>query len=95
MGLKGALVLFMMGTIMFCSLMASTDGRKLLTDVKHTNVPSTLYLTALPKGKVPASTPSRRGHAVAIDEKLIAGRHLAAIDRDRILRSVPSPGVGH
>ncbi|CDO96856.1 unnamed protein product [Coffea canephora] len=51
-----------------------------------------LYLTSLPKGKVPASTPSKKGHSVTVDEKLVA-RHLAAIDR--ILRSVPSPGVGH
>ncbi|KAL3522547.1 hypothetical protein ACH5RR_015381 [Cinchona calisaya] len=51
-----------------------------------------LYLNALPKGKVPASTPSKKSHSVTIDEKLIT-RHLAAIDR--ILRSVPSPGVGH
>ncbi|CAI9782089.1 unnamed protein product [Fraxinus pennsylvanica] len=41
---------------------------------------------------VPNSAPSKKGHDVTIDEKLIA-RHLAAMDR--ILRSVPSPGVGN
>lgn len=55
-------------------------------------VDARLYLNALPKGKVPASTPSNKGHENIIDEKLIA-RHLVAVDR--ILRSVPSPGVGH
>ncbi|KAK2975170.1 hypothetical protein RJ640_017383 [Escallonia rubra] len=66
------------------------DARKLL-NAQDKKAPS-LYLVSLPKGKVPASTPSKRGHATTIDQKLIA-RHLAAIDR--ILRSVPSPGVGH
>ncbi|KAL8460715.1 hypothetical protein ACS0TY_031507 [Phlomoides rotata] len=95
MASKGVVLTFLMGLIMFSTLMSSTHGRKLLTEVEQTNVPSRedrLYLTALPKGKVPASTPSKKGHAATIDEKLIA-RHLAAIDR--ILRSVPSPGVGH
>ncbi|KAK6133543.1 hypothetical protein DH2020_032672 [Rehmannia glutinosa] len=76
-------------------LLSSTHGRKLLMNVKIKTTPSLfdrLYLAALPKGKVPASAPSKKGHAVTIDEKLIA-RHLSAIDR--ILRSVPSPGVGH
>ncbi|KAL0305594.1 UNVERIFIED_CONTAM: Precursor of CEP14 [Sesamum radiatum] len=85
--------------IMFSSLlMASVHGRKLLMMNVQVNkdVPSLedrLYLTSLPKGNVPASTPSKKGHgASTIDSKLIA-RHLAAVDR--ILRSVPSPGVGH
>ncbi|KAI3456119.1 hypothetical protein Pfo_012782 [Paulownia fortunei] len=93
MALKGAVLL--MCLIMFYALVSSTDGRKLLMNVQHNNVPSLedrLYLTALPKGNVPASTPSKKGHAATIDQKLIA-RHLAAIDR--ILRSVPSPGIGH
>ncbi|KAH6825551.1 hypothetical protein C2S53_016357 [Perilla frutescens var. hirtella] len=95
MGLKG--VVYVMGVIMFCSLVSSANGRKLLMngEHKHTNIPSgkdSLYLTALPKGKVPASTPTKRGHAATIDQKLIA-RHLALADRN--LRSVPSPGVGH
>lgn len=55
-------------------------------------VDARLDLSALPKGKVPASTPSYKSHEPIIDEKLIA-HHLLAVDR--ILRSVPSPGVGH
>lgn len=51
-----------------------------------------LYRAALPKGKVASSAPSRRGNADVYDEEFIA-RHLTAVDR--ILRSVPSPGVGH
>ncbi|KAL0442613.1 UNVERIFIED_CONTAM: Precursor of CEP14 [Sesamum latifolium] len=80
------------------SVLASVHGRKLLMMNVQVNkdVPSLadrLYLTSLPKGNVPASTPSNKGHGTStIDEKLIA-RHLAAVDR--ILRSVPSPGVGH
>lgn len=86
MGSKGV-VFFVMGLMVFCSLMSSTHGRKVLM-VEETMVPSReerLYLTALPKGKVPPSTPSKKGHAATIDDKLIG----------RILRSVPSPGVGH
>ena len=85
-------VVFFMLLVIFVS---STQGRKLLNLNENVKVPSTtdsLYLSALPKGTVPSSTPSNKGHAETIDEKLIA-RHLAAIDR--ILRSVPSPGVGH
>lgn len=64
-------------------------------EVPQNKVPSPadmLYLPALPKGRVPASTPSKKGHAVSVDEKLIA-RHLA--DMDHILRSIPTPGAGH
>lgn len=51
-----------------------------------------LFKNALPKGTVPASSPSKKGHAYTVDEKLVA-RHLAALDR--ILRSVPAPGIGN
>ncbi|VFQ94283.1 unnamed protein product [Cuscuta campestris] len=44
------------------------------------------------KGQVPASSPSKRGHADTVDEKLVA-RHLAALHR--IPGSVPSPGTGN
>ncbi|KAL0398434.1 UNVERIFIED_CONTAM: Precursor of CEP14 [Sesamum radiatum] len=87
-----------MWLIMFSSSMASVHGRKLLMMNVQVNkdvlsLDDRLYLTSLPKGNVPASAPSKKGHgASTIDEKLIA-RHLAAVDR--ILRSVPSPGVGH
>ncbi|CAA0828742.1 Unknown protein [Striga hermonthica] len=53
-----------------------------------------LYLAALPKGNVPASTPSKKGHSFTADEKLVTRRHL--IDVDRILEtSTPSPGTGN
>ncbi|KAL4563350.1 hypothetical protein LXL04_027391 [Taraxacum kok-saghyz] len=65
---------------------SSTNCRKLSDRREASPVEMSLYLTALPKGTVPASTPSQKGHASITDEKLIT-RHLIAIDR--ILRSVP------
>lgn len=54
---------------------------------------SSLFLSALPKGTVPSSSPTKKGHAVVVDEKLIE-RHLISKDRDLIV-SIPSPGIGH
>ncbi|KAL8507167.1 hypothetical protein ACS0TY_017897 [Phlomoides rotata] len=88
-------LIFFVLLLTFSTVISSTNGRKLLMNVRRNNFPAldgSLFLSALPKGSVPASAPSKKGHAVIINEKLIA-RHLAALDR--ILRSVPSPGVGH
>lgn len=80
-------------------LASSTEARKLLDKPDSSpkaeatsHADKSLYLSSLPKGTVPSSTPSKKGHAEITDEKLIT-RHLIAIDR--ILRSVPSPGAGH
>lgn len=54
-----------------------------------------LFLSSLPKGKVPSSTPSKRGNSIELDEKLVARRHLLTTDQRFHLRSVPSPGAGH
>ncbi|XP_059295058.1 precursor of CEP14-like [Lycium ferocissimum] len=81
--------IFLILVLVLASFSSSAEARKLL---KVASLEDRLYLNALPKGNVPASTPSKKGHSYTTDEKLIA-RHLAAIDR--ILRSVPSPGVGH
>ncbi|KAF9621581.1 hypothetical protein IFM89_023155 [Coptis chinensis] len=76
----------------------SIDGRKLLgmekvdDKLKVPSLKDSLVLSSLAKGKVPPSAPSNHGHAVIIDQKLFV-RHFASLDR--ILRSVPSPGVGH
>ncbi|KAJ4703699.1 putative B-cell lymphoma 6 protein [Melia azedarach] len=83
--------------VLFASVVPSLEARKLLinTESKNVKVPSlfkSLVLSALPKGKVPASAPSKKTHATLDNEQLFA-RHLAGIDR--ILRSVPSPGIGH
>ncbi|CAK9148087.1 unnamed protein product [Ilex paraguariensis] len=89
------MALFFMSLLILASFVSSLHARKLLnTNQSDKMIPNldSLYLTALPKGTVPSSTPSKKGHAMNVDEKLIA-RHLAAVDR--ILRSVPSPGVGH
>ncbi|KAL3851412.1 hypothetical protein ACJIZ3_013294 [Penstemon smallii] len=88
---RKSLVILVFLIILSASL-SSVQARK-LNDFKVRSLDDhKLYLAALPKGTVPVSTPSKKGHAVTTDQKLIT-RHLAAIDR--ILRSVPSPGVGH
>ncbi|KAL3643541.1 hypothetical protein CASFOL_014356 [Castilleja foliolosa] len=90
--------LIIMWLIMCFTILPSINGRKLsMKQLQHykKNVPSpadSLYRAALPKGTVPGSTPSKKGHAATTGQKLIA-RHLAAIDR--ILHSVPSPGAGN
>ncbi|OAY26376.1 precursor of CEP14-like [Manihot esculenta] len=84
--------------VIFPAFLSNIEGRKLLItnteydDVKkETAVDSSLF-QALPKGTVPSSSPSKKGQATLNNEQLFQ-RHLASIDR--ILRSVPSPGVGH
>ncbi|XP_015065205.1 precursor of CEP14 [Solanum pennellii] len=86
--------ILLMFVLILASFSSSMEARKLLNshEAKKVSNLKSLYLNALPKGRVPASTPSKKGHSYTTDEKLIA-RHLAAVDR--ILRSVPSPGVGH
>lgn len=59
---------------------------------KVPSLEASLLLSALPKGYVPPSAPSKKGHEMIVNEKLFV-LHLASIDR--ILKSVPSPGVGH
>ncbi|KAI9121286.1 hypothetical protein K1719_008319 [Acacia pycnantha] len=89
---------FLLLLVFSASLCSFSDARKLHVGAKRSHPNATpsstdsLFLSSLPKGTVPPSTPSKKGHAVVVDEKLIA-RHLIAIDR--LLRSVPSPGAGH
>lgn len=84
--------------LVFFSYVGSSEGRKFLVKREIMNKErvlsseGSLYLSALPKGGVPSSTPSKKGHAEVVNEKLIA-RHLITMDRN--LQSVPSPGVGH
>lgn len=96
MGRKN-LEIFFVFLIILASVVSSTQGRKLFnakynTAKKTPSLDESLYLNILPKGTVPPSTPSNKGHSVPIDEKLVK-RHLGVVDR--ILGSVPSPGVGH
>ncbi|KAK7245550.1 hypothetical protein RIF29_40397 [Crotalaria pallida] len=94
------LVLFL---VLFTSLCSCSQGRKLHLGhaknkhSKKVNPPSSsnksLFFSSLPKGTVPYSAPSKKGHAIQVDEKLIE-RHLISTDRI-LLRSVPSPGAGH
>ncbi|CAN8292978.1 unnamed protein product [Cochlearia groenlandica] len=56
-----------------------------------------LYLTALPKGNVPPSGPSDKGHTSPPDEDHF-NKHIVpenSPEFQRLLGSVPSPGVGH
>ncbi|XP_054804313.1 precursor of CEP14-like [Prosopis cineraria] len=93
------LTFLLMYFLISASLCSFSEARKLQVGAQRSfrnDVPSTsrdsLFLSSLPKGTVPSSTPSKKGHAMVVDEKLIA-RHLIAIDR--LLSSVPSPGAGH
>ncbi|KAK7302980.1 hypothetical protein RJT34_13878 [Clitoria ternatea] len=94
--LASLLVLFL---LLFASMSTCLQGRKLHVGAeKQSNKtePSSrnsLFMSSLPKGTVPSSSPSKKGHAAEVDEKLIA-RHLISTERV-LLRSVPSPGAGH
>ncbi|KDO77911.1 hypothetical protein CISIN_1g047704mg [Citrus sinensis] len=77
-----------------------SEARKLLntekidsSSKKVSSLFANLVLSALPKGRVPASSPSRKTHGATLDHEKLFARHLAGIDR--ILQSVPSPGIGH
>ncbi|KAJ1414153.1 hypothetical protein SESBI_19000 [Sesbania bispinosa] len=78
------LVLFMV--VLFAPLSSSTQGRMLHLgedkDIKKVDPSSrnTLFLSSLPKGTVPSSTPSKKGHSVGVDKKLVA-RHLITTER--------------
>jgi len=93
-----SLIIFL---VLFSSLCLCLEGRKLVVGAekqwKKMNMkPSSrdsLFRSALPKGTVPSSSPTKKGHAVVVDEKLIE-RHLISMDRVLIV-SVPSPGIGH
>ncbi|KAL5715915.1 hypothetical protein ACHQM5_017673 [Ranunculus cassubicifolius] len=74
------------------SALPSSDARKLLNMEKLKHQQFTVHHHHRPKGKVPPSAPSKRGNSMIVNERLLTV-HLATLDR--ILRSVPSPGVGH
>ncbi|KAJ6770009.1 PRECURSOR OF CEP14 [Salix purpurea] len=86
----------------FAAFMSNTEGRKLSMSTRapesddrdRSSVGSfaSLARSALPEGRVTSSCPGKKGHATLDNEQILA-RHLASIDR--ILRSVPSPGVGN
>ncbi|KAL4274648.1 hypothetical protein HN51_057464 [Arachis hypogaea] len=91
------LVLFLV--IFSASMCCCSEARKLQLrgnrgiKVVDPSPKSSLFFSSLPKGTVPASTPSKKGHAMEVDEKLIA-RNLISVER-LLLTSVPSPGAGH
>ncbi|KAG7026512.1 Precursor of CEP14, partial [Cucurbita argyrosperma subsp. argyrosperma] len=69
--------------LLFASSALTSHAARLLPT---TPSPHSLFLAALPKGTVPSSAPSKKAHALLLDQKLTA-RHL--------VESVPSPGIGH
>ncbi|KAK2384359.1 hypothetical protein P8452_39263 [Trifolium repens] len=96
---SSSLIVFL---VLFSSLCSCFEGRKLVVGAekqwKNMNKkPSikddSLFLSALPKGTVPSSSPTKKGHAMDVDEKLIE-RHLISMDQVLMI-SVPSPGIGH
>lgn len=79
--------------VLFISLLflaPSLQARKLRSEaeVKVPYLEAGLLLSSLPKGSVPPSSPSKGGH-----ETVTAGTSKGNIQR--LLGSVPSPGVGH
>ncbi|KAF7146812.1 hypothetical protein RHSIM_Rhsim04G0027000 [Rhododendron simsii] len=80
-------------TAAYTGWLRTAEARVLLS--KEKEVPSmedNLILSALPKGTTPRSSPSYKGHAMAINERLYV---LPIPHADRVLQAVPSPGVGH
>ncbi|VVA92948.1 unnamed protein product [Arabis nemorensis] len=99
-------LLFIVFAVIVSASPSPVSSRKLLDMKKQENltvrveekshvphVTKTTTLSALPKGKIPNSTPSKKGHATVSALKL-RSRHLSSTV-DRFLQSVPSPGVGH
>lgn len=63
------------------------------TSVPKLNLNDTMVSSSLPKMTVPPSAPSGKTHAKNLVTRRLIGRYFARIDR--IMHSVPSPGVGH
>ncbi|KAH7848094.1 hypothetical protein Vadar_033747 [Vaccinium darrowii] len=79
--------------LLICYKTPSLEARKLSSKEEGVrSMEDSLILSALPKGTTPPSSPSDKGHAMAINERLSASPIAHA---DRFLKSVPSPGIGH
>ncbi|XP_018450132.1 precursor of CEP13-like [Raphanus sativus] len=78
------LLLFVVGFVsQYC------EARKVLMPY---NASEGLFLSTLPKGNVPPSGPSDKGHTFQPEDYL--DKHMVS-EIHRQLGSVPSPGVGH
>lgn len=82
--------------IFICFSVQSSEARKLLKSENKevgSSLEESLALSALPKGSVPPSTPSNKGHATV----LVNEKHFTAVPAqvERNSQSVPSPGIGH
>ncbi|CAH8389114.1 unnamed protein product [Eruca vesicaria subsp. sativa] len=78
------LLLFVVGFVL-----QSCEARKVLMPY---DARTGLFLSALPKGNVPPSGPSDKGHTSQSKDHL--DKHIVS-EIHRQLGSVPSPGVGH
>ncbi|KAF8010248.1 hypothetical protein BT93_J1013 [Corymbia citriodora subsp. variegata] len=93
------MVLLMILMIVFATFAWSTEARK-LSEMKEEKqkkkgvpfIEASLIFSALPKGDIPGSAPSNKGHAAPVDRKLLA-RHLNR--PSQILHSAPSHGFTH
>lgn len=81
-------VIFIFVLVVICQIVPCFEGRKMLVSLKDNSA----ALSTILKGTVPLP-PSSKGHAMAVDERLMAS-HLPKIDRI-LINSVPSPGAGH
>ncbi|XP_019091510.1 PREDICTED: uncharacterized protein LOC109128847 [Camelina sativa] len=74
-------------------VLQSCEARKVLVPY---NTSKGLFLSALPKGNVPPSGPSGKGHTAPPDD---SDQHMVPVNPPEIygrrLGSSPSPGVGH
>ncbi|GFZ12390.1 hypothetical protein Acr_23g0007750 [Actinidia rufa] len=69
-----------------------SEARKLLSKKEVPSLEDSLVLNALPKGTISPSSPTGKGHSMAIDERLSA---LPPPRMDRDLMANPSPAIGH
>ncbi|CAA7402386.1 unnamed protein product [Spirodela intermedia] len=72
----------------------STQARKLLGSPRgdFSSLEGAKVFSALLRASVPPSSPSHGGNVVVVGGRLLADRTSSV---DRMLGSVPSPGVGH
>lgn len=75
---------------------APTEATRVPQDFQETPYfEGSLVASALPKGTTSPSTPSNKGHEVLADMRKLFVTVYRPANQVRVLRSVPSPGVGH
>lgn len=90
---RGSMVSVTLIVVLVCYA-PPVEARKLLKIMEEKTIDrssreaASVILNSLPKGSVPPSSPSKKGHA----NKVVAGQQFAGYNVDG---SVPSPGIGH